>query len=290
MTGKTISLVLGSGGARGLAHIGVIQWLTEQGYEIRSIAGASMGAVVGGIYAAGKLDVYANWVCGLQRMDVLRLLDPTLGQAGLIKGQRILEALRTLIGDRAIEELPISFTAVATELDSGKEVWLQQGSLFDALRASFSTPLVFTPWARDGRTLVDGAVVNPIPIAPTLSDHTDLTIAVVLNGADVEPPPTAAKAGPAANAGALQRIGHWLRGLLPGADHGSPLGKLDVAFAAMDNMQNTIARLKLATYSPDVTVEIPRNACGYLEFWRAPELIGLGRERMAAALSGHRRA
>lgn len=116
----TVSLVLGSGGAHGLAHIGVIQWLIEHGYAIRSISGTSMGALVGGIYATSKLDVYAKWVLALERMHVLRLLDPTIGRPGIFKGERIIGVLRDLIGDCDIEELPISFTAVATDLDSGQ--------------------------------------------------------------------------------------------------------------------------------------------------------------------------
>jgi NTE family protein len=188
----TVSLVLGSGGARGLAHIGVIQWLTENGYAIRSIAGSSMGALVGGIYATGKLEVYANWVSALESIDVVRLLDLSFGRTGLFKGERLMGVLRELIGDCAIEELPVSFTAVATDLESGKEVWLRQGKLFDAIRASIATPLILTPFEYCGRRLLDGGLVNPIPIAPTLNDTTDLTIAVDLSGrAEVRPSPPA---------------------------------------------------------------------------------------------------
>src|SRR6266446_5429568 len=147
----TVSLVLGSGGARGLAHIGVIQWLTENGYEIRSIAGSSMGALVGGIFAAGKLEAYADWVLALERIQVLRLLDPAFGRPGLFKGERIVGVLRELIGDLAIEDLPVSFTAVATDLESGEEVWLREGKLFDAIRASIAIPLIFTPFEYRGR-------------------------------------------------------------------------------------------------------------------------------------------
>ena len=193
----TVSLVLGSGGARGLAHIGVIQWLTEQGYEIRSIAGSSIGALVGGIHAARKLEVYADWVSALERRQVLRLLDPTFGRNGLIKGDRIIGVLRELIGDCAIEDLPLSFTAVAADLESGEEVWLREGRLFDAIRASIATPLVFTPVQHGARTLFDGALVNPLPVSPTLDDATDLTIAVSLNG------PPLSRAAPAANSASL---------------------------------------------------------------------------------------
>lgn len=288
---KTVSLVLGSGGARGLAHIGVIDWLDENGYDIRSIAGASMGALIGGIYAAGRLKVYADWVAALDRMDVVRLLDPTFGGRGLFKGERIMEVLRELIGDCLIDELPVSFTAVATDLETGKEVWLREGKLFDAIRASISTPLVFTPFRHEGRLLIDGALVNPIPIAPTLNDSTELTIAVSLAGRELAHPPPEPAPSPEAN-GYRERIRAFVDGLRSGRSaapaeetEASPLGMVEIALASMETMQNTIMRLKLAAYSPDVTVEIPRNACAYHEFWRAKALIALGRERTARAFA-----
>jgi len=275
-----------SGGARGLSHIGVIQWLTENGYDIRSIAGSSMGALVGGIYAASKLATYAEWVLALERIHVLRLLDPTFGRDGLFKGERIMGVLRELIGDCAIEDLPISFTAVATDLETGEEVWLRQGGLFDAIRASIATPLVFTPFKHGARTLLDGALVNPLPIAPTLNDNTDLTIAVNLSGAPESLPVPPATA-PMANSNAYRRrIRSFIESLHIARATGAPArGLLDIAFVSMQTMQDTIARLKLAAYSPGVTVEIPRNACGFYEFWRAKELIALGRERAAQAFA-----
>jgi len=269
-----------------LAHIGVIQWLTENGYEIRSIAGSSIGALVGGIYATGKLGIYAEWVLALERMQVLRLLDPSFGRNGLFKGERIIGVLRELIGDHAIEELPMSFTAVATDLESGEEVWLNDGKLFDAIRASIATPLVFTPFKHGGRTLLDGALVNPLPIAPTLNDHSDLTIAVNLGGpAEVLPTPPAST--PIANGNVYrQRIRAFIESLHPARRSGIPSrGLFDIALASMQTMQDTIARLKLAAYSPDVTIEVPRNACGFYEFWRAEELIKLGRERAQRAFA-----
>jgi NTE family protein len=288
---KSVSLVLGSGGARGLAHIGVIQWLTENGYEIRSISGSSMGALVGGIYAARKLEVYAKWVSALERAHVIRLLDPTLGRSGLFKGERIIAVLRELIGDCEIPDLPLSFTAVATDIESGEEVWLREGRLFDAIRASMATPLVFTPFKHGERTLLDGALVNPLPVAPTLDDGTDLIIAVNLSGPAESrravPQPVRPNGGNAYG----KRIGNFVAGLRPSRATGDGTrGLLDVAFVSMQTMHDTIARLKLAAHAPDVTVEIPRNACGYHEFWRADELIALGRERAAQSLAGRERS
>jgi len=283
----TVSLVLGGGGARGLAHIGVIQWLTENGYDIRSIAGSSMGALVGGIYATSKLETYAEWVLALERIHVLRLLDPTFGRDGLFKGERIMGVLRELIGDCAIEDLSISFTAVATDLESGEEVWLREGGLFDAIRASIATPLVFTPFKHGDRTLLDGALVNPLPIAPTLADKTDLTIVVNLGGAAEPLPAPPATTTPMVKGNVYRRrIRAFIENLHLARSSGPPArGLFDVALVSMQTMQDTIARLKLAAYSPDVTVEIPRNACGFYEFWRAEELIALGRERAAQAFA-----
>jgi NTE family protein len=176
----SISLVLGSGGARGYAHIGAIEELLAQGYDIRSVSGCSMGALIGGIYAAGKLDVYRDWVKVLQRFDVLRLLDWTF-RGGLIKGDRITAKLRDLIGDVNIEDLPISYTAVAVDLMAQREVWFSRGPLFDAIRASIAIPAVLRPHHYQGRTLVDGGLLNPVPITPTLRDLTDYTIAIDVN-------------------------------------------------------------------------------------------------------------
>ena len=280
-TSTTVALALGSGGARGLAHIGVIQWLVENGYLIRALAGCSMGALVGGIYATSKLDVYAQWVSGLERAHVVRLLDPVFDR-GLFKGERLMSALRELIGDCAIEELPVPFTAVATDLASGDEVWLRHGRLFDAIRASIATPLIFTPFQDGERTLVDGALVNPIPIAPMLEAHTDLTIAVDLCGP--------AGAGRAQARAALREDGvGGMRGFIEAqlgrASDASARWITEFAVASMQAMRESRATPKPATRSPDITVEIPRDACGMHEFWRAEELIALGRERAAQAFA-----
>jgi len=282
----TVSLVLGSGGARGLAHIGVIQWLTENGYDIRSISGSSMGALVGGIYATRKLEVYAEWVLALERMHVLRLLDPTIGSPGLFKGERIISVLRQLVGDCSIEDLPISFTAVATDLESGEEIWLRQGNLFDAIRASMATPLVFTPFRHGDRLLVDGAVVNPVPIAPTLEDATDLTIAVDLSGPAETRVLSAQSESLIRNNGYRSRILKFIDTMRPPRKATEPSrGMMSVAMVSMQAMQDTITTLRMSAYSPDVLIEVPRNACGFFEFWKAEALIALGRERTALAFA-----
>jgi len=249
-----------------------------------------MGALVGGIYAAGKLEVYAKWVRALERMQVVRLLDPAFGRSGLFKGDRIMGVLRELIGDFEIADLPIAFTAVATDLESGEEVWLRQGKLFDAIRASIAAPLIFTPFEYRGRMLLDGGLVDPVPIGPTLEDNTELTVVVDLSGPIESRPPPPAKAPDPDSNSYRRHIRAFVDSLYQPKEQAAPARSVfDIALASMDAMQNTIAQLRLATFSPDVTVEIPRNACGLLEFWRAKELIALGRERSARAFAaaGH---
>jgi len=280
---KTVSLVLGSGGARGLAHIGVIEVLEQQGYEIRSISGSSIGALIGGIYAAGQLSTYTRWVTALDRFDVFKLLDVSFSGSAFFKGERIISTLRELIGDRNIEDLPISYTAVATDLDESKEVWLSSGPLFDAIRASIAFPTVFSAMTSNGRTLVDGGLLNPVPIAPTLHDHTDLTIAVSLRGKPrhILPvqPQSVSKNGHGTSyhqkiidfIESLQRKGHHKNEHQDG-------NFFDVISKSLDVMQSTIARLKLAAYTPDIVIEIPKNVCTIYEFERAHELIEIGRQ------------
>jgi NTE family protein len=282
----SISLALGAGGARGLAHIGVIQVLEQHGYAIRAIAGSSMGAVVGGIYAAGKLDAYLDWVVALERFDVLRLIDWTLSGAGLIKGERVIGALRDLVGDITIEQLPIAFTAVATDLDREREVWLSRGPLFDAVRASSSIPGLVAPFVLQGRTLVDGGLLDPLPIAPTLRDLTDFTFAVDVNGPAEDLATPSALLPAAERSGYKQKIGDFLENLIGRSDERTPPapGWRDLVARSLDTMQGAITRLKLATHEPDLLIQIPRNACAFYEFYRAREKITLGAERAERAL------
>lgn len=289
MKKRTVSLVLGAGGARGYAHIGVIGWLQDHGFDIQSIAGSSMGALIGGIYAAGKLDTYTEWVRALEQTDVLQLLDLSFGSSGLFKGERIIQTLRDLIGDHNIEDLPLSFTAVATDLDAEKEVWLSKGPLFDALRASIAMPTLFTPFQYEGRRLVDGGLVNPVPIAPTLRDMTDLTIAVNLSGrgeAVLEQPGEARVTdGENRHKRIIRKYIEDLLGKKPAEREMPEMGMFDIISQSLDTMQNGIARLKLASYSPDIIINIPKNACRFYEFHRTDEIIALGRQRAEAALT-----
>lgn len=256
----TVSLVLGAGGARGYAHIGVIAELEARGYQIVSVCGSSMGALIGGVYAAGGLQAYRNWVELLSWVDVVRLLDIGFGR-GTIKGGKVFSKLRELIGDPSIESLPMPYTAIATDITNNKEVWFQRGNLLAAMRASIAVPGVFTPVVDHGRVLVDGGVLNPLPIMPTVAERADLILAVDLNShGDTLP-----------------------RNLLPehvkvaAASREADNGRLRIMLGSMEVMQSALTRYKIAGYAPDLLIEIPKAVCGFHEFHRAREVIEIGR-------------
>lgn len=285
---KTISLVLGSGGARGLAHIGVIRALENHGWRIGAIAGSSMGALIGGCYAAGKLDDYAEWVEDLTEFNVLRYLDIAWGGAGMLKGEMLMQTLQEFIGRHRIEDLAIPLTIVATDVLSRKEVWLTRGDLFGAIRASIAVPTIFTPHTINGRPLLDGGILNPVPIAPSLQDPTDAIIAVSLAGV---PKKLGAHNRLGGAARPIEKPRHRYRkkidafidqlqerlGLGNDAEEAeSSLSITDAALLSLDAMQASIARCMLAAYPPDLLIEIPVNTCGAHEFYRAREVIEAG--------------
>lgn len=277
--GKSVSLVLGSGGARGLAHIGIIHWLEEHGYRIESIAGCSMGALIGGIYAAGRLDDYELWVRDIDRMGIFSLLDFSFGRGGLFKGERLIATLKSLVGEMQIEELPIRFTAVTADIVREREVWLNTGPLFDAIRASISMPLFFTPVRHNGVTLIDGSVFNPVPIAPTYHDLTDLTIAVNLNGPPIQEHIRPIEEPQTENEGTFGEKFRQFFANLKGDKTDNVNQDWDMLYVvnqSFDAMQGMIARQKLAAHPPDALINIPRDACGTLEYDRAAEMIALG--------------
>ncbi len=309
------AVVLGSGGARGYAHIGALQVIREQGFDVVAIAGCSMGALVGGLAAADRLEDYTAWVTGLRQLDVLRLVDLSLSAGGAIRGEKVFAVVRELLGDTSIEDLPVDYTAVATDLLNHREVWFREGSLADAIRASIAIPSLFTPVVTETQLLVDGALMNPVPILPTMSAQAELTIAVSLSGevrrhsptrpsghltAPVLEPDDEAGAGESASSlrARAARFFDWdaVRAMLgrdrdddhggvrdPGVD--ADVGRLDIVNLSYEAMQATLTAYKLAGYPPDVLVEIPKSSARTFEFHRAPELIELGRERTEQALA-----
>ena len=273
---ETVSLVLGSGGARGLAHIGVIRWLEENNFEIKSISGCSIGSLIGGVYAAGKLNELEKWMLAIDKINIATLLDVSWNGGGMFKGDKVINTLIDLIEDVKIENLPIPFTAVAADIITEKEVWINTGSLFDAIRASVSLPLFFTPVKYKNSLLIDGGVLNPVPIAPTFNDETDITIAVNLGGPlQIENTIVTKIENIDSNIFQLG-IQNFIKTFDKSTSVSNDWGMYDVADKAFDTMQSTIARIKIASYPPDIEIQIARNACGTLDFDKASEMISLG--------------
>ncbi len=280
---QTVSLVLGSGGARGYAHIGVIEELLAHGYEIKSISGSSMGALIGALYACGKLDEYKTWTLTLNLLDVAKLLDFSFTGTGIIQGDKVFRVIEEMIGDVMIEDLPIPFTAVATALIKQKEVWIQKGRLVDAIRASIAIPTVFTPKKIGDRYLIDGGVLNPLPIAPTVADDTDITIAVNLSSNAANNYKIHIPEREREKENGMQEIffemAQKAEELFSREKKRTfdEMGMFDIVGRTIDIMQNAVMECKMAGYSPDIMIGIPNNACGFYEFNRAYEMIELGR-------------
>ena len=281
----TVSLVLSSGGARGLIHIGVIEWLISNGFIIKSIAGSSIGALIGGIYATGKLDLYTQWVTSLKKLDMVRLLDISYRRNCLFKGDRVIHVLREMIGEHYIEDLSITYTAVTTDMHEQKELWLNTGALFDAIRASTAIPGIFSPHNYLGRQLIDGSLVNPAPIAATLHDTTDITIVVDLNGESLRDTHTEMEFQTDERSMSERFPSFFSKSNTPKQTNQS---LFDVIISSMETMQNTISRLQLAVKTADVTIKIPVDTCSFYEFYRAKEMIDLGKQKAAEALSTKR--
>lgn len=300
--GEPVALVLGAGGARGLAQIGVIEALQARKLRIVAVAGSSSGALVGGLFAAGKMAVYRDWLYSMSRTDMLRLLDPVFGQPALFRGDRLMHALRELIGEPKIEDLPVQFTAVAVDLLRQREVWLREGDLWDAIRASIAIPGVFTPYELHGRELVDGGLLAPLPITATRLSDAHRLIAVDMHGwpdqptgtlgrhADADLPrhlPVPAEQLVSVKPPPLMR---WFRRNQPipvSQPEDQPPHELsfsELMARSLDTMQAQIARVQLALDPPELVIRIPRDACQFYEFWRAKELIELGREQAEIAL------
>ncbi len=280
---KKISLVLGSGGARGYTHIGVIEELLEHGYEIKSISGSSMGALIGALYACGKLDEFKEWVLSLDLLDVAKLVDFSFTGTGIIQGDKVFQIFEEMIGDVMIEDLPIPFTAVATDLIKQKEVWIQKGRLIDAVRASIAIPTVFTPKKIGERYLIDGGVLNPLPIAPTVADDTDITIAVNLSAKILKDYKLHIPKREREKESGMQEIffemAQKAEQLFAREKKSTfrEMGMFDIMGRTIDIMQNAVLDCKMAGYSPDIIIGIPNDACGFYEFNRAYEMIELGR-------------
>ena len=304
---KRVGIALGSGSARGIAHVGILQALREMDIEPDIVCGSSIGALVGACYLSGHLDEFADWVCGLSTTAVLRFMGiRLLAQGGVAEAGRLIQHLRETFGDHAIEDLPKPYAAVATDLYRGREVWLQQGSVWDAVRASIAIPGLLTPVPYGNRWLVDGGLVNPVPVSLCRALGADVIIAVNLNTIRRQQPelaiapPTvedaeaqaqeetlAAEELPTPEAGLFGRLTSSLRGattplrgLWAGGDQDpAPVmpGTLNVVLSSLNVMQDRITRSRLAGEPPDVVLAPRLAELGLLEFTRGAEALEEGR-------------
>ncbi|CEP35478.1 MULTISPECIES: patatin-like phospholipase family protein [Halomonadaceae] len=317
-SGNKVALVLGSGGARGYAHIGVIEALEARGFEIVAVSGCSMGAVIGGIYAAGKLPEYRDWVCQLDYLDVLKLVDVTWSPMGAMRASKVMSKLESLVGDILIEDLAIPVTTVATDLVRQREVWFQSGPLLQAIRASMAVPGVITPVHLGEQVLVDGGLLNPLPIMPMVAAHqADFVVAVNVTAHSPLPVtleellPKEEETADSRTQNEIdrdQRMGSWIGDVRAvtqklwaglGANGESDdeeleeiteargkreWSKLDMILESFDITQAALAKYKVAGYPPDVLIEIPKTVCSTYEFYRGRDLIRLGRHLADEAL------
>ncbi len=283
----TLGLALGAGAARGWCHIGVLRELADHGITPHVIAGTSIGAVVGGCYAAGRLDDLESFARALTRRRVFGLLDLTLSGRGLISGGRLRARLEAAVGDRRVEDLPIRFAAVATATGSGHEVWLTQGDLGEAIRASYALPGILEPVLVGGRWLVDGALVNPVPVTLCRALGADMVVAVNIFGdtlfrGTVMMQPDAPEVIEAAAESAGVR-GARRAALCRRTKEGAP-SMATVMTDAFNTMQDRISRSRLAGDPPDVMVKARLDGMGLFDFHRADELIALGRDAARRAI------
>ncbi len=244
-----IALVLGGGGARGIAHIGVIEELERRGYEISAVAGTSMGALVGGMYASGNLQAFREWMCSLDKYKVFSLMDFSFGGSGWVKGDRVIRAMKQLVPDVQIEQLEIPFTAVAADWMTGEEILFRRGGLYHAIRSSISIPSFFKPVHRGNHLLIDGGVVNPLPVNRVLRTEGDLLVAVdVCMGFGQHPE---------------RRIRQ-------------SENSFKMIHSTIQIMQQRIARLTCAACPPDILIPMAADSFGVFEMYRAAEIVRAG--------------
>ena len=279
---KDIALVLSSGGARGLAHIGVIEELESRGYHITSIAGCSMGALIGGVYAAGKLTEFREWMKTIDRKKMLELTDFSLSLNHFVKGKRIIETIMEFVPDVAIEDLPIPYSAVAADLKEGREVVFSKGSLFEAIRASISLPSFYEPVQRDGMILIDGGVINPIPLNRVSRKTGDILVGADVSGHDYK-----------SQWEEMHRLTEWqkkdkslkakiLDKLIPDNLEFNYYTVLSRTSSLMIR-QNSILMTKLM--NPDMLIDIQMSRYGGFDYDKSEKIIAIGHQKTAAAIT-----
>lgn len=284
--------MLASGGARGMAHIGVIEELERQNFEITSIAGCSFGALVGGIYAAGKLKEFKEWLLDLDKIDVFRLMDFTLSTHGFIKGNKVFSTIKPFFNNMNIENLPIPFSAVAVDIHNRKELVFDKGSLYDAVRASVTIPSIVEPYKLGSSELVDGGVLNPIPLDLVKRNKGDLLVAVDLN-ATVPFKPLKKLNSEEKKRQQNSLLKHlefnerWEKLFPKDKTEKEKFGHVALLNLSYDMMQNKITKMMIEKYPPDVLVSISKYASSTFDFFKAREIIELGKESFNRALASY---
>lgn len=281
MKTKDVALVLSSGGARGLAHIGAIEELESHGYHISSIAGCSMGALIGGVYAAGKLKEFREWMKTIDRKKMIELTDFSLSINHLAKGTRIIEAIMEFVPDMAIEDLPVPYCAVATDLKAGREVVFNKGSLFEAIRASISMPSFYKPVQRDGMVLIDGGILNPIPLNRVKRQKKDILVGIDVSGHDYK-----AQWDEMHRLTEMQRQDNSLKSkildmLIPDNIEFNYYTMLSRTNSLMIR-QNSILMAKLM--KPDILVDIQMSRYGTFDFDKSEKLVAIGKQKTLHAI------
>lgn len=277
---QKVALVLSGGGARGIAHIGAIEEINKAGFEISSVAGTSMGSLVAGVYALGKMEEFKEWIVTLDKVKVFNLVDFTLSRHGLVKGDKVLNKMQDFIPDRNIEDLPLPYAAIAADITKREEVVFTQGSIYEAIRASISIPTVFTPVEKDGSILVDGGVLNNIPVDHVHRGDDDILVVVNVN-ASIPPslktvPDKEMEKREKAYRVWIKEFQAHIRKLNPLANDDS-FGYFNLINRTIGTMTYRIAQLVMQQHSPDILINVSRQSCGTYDFYKAAELIETGR-------------
>jgi NTE family protein len=287
MEKKNVALVLSGGGARGMAHIGVIEELLKKDYRITSVAGTSIGSLIGGIYISGKLPQFRDWISRIGKYDVFKLMDFAISNKGFIKGEKVFNKLHEFLLDKNIEDMDIPYAAISVDIKNHKEIIFRTGNLIDAIRASVSIPTVLKPKIYDGIDLVDGGVLNPLPLDIVVRTPGDILIAVDLNSNIPYQKPKQPKytsEHQTTYLKAKEMINQkWSNFHM--IEH-KGIGYFDLITESIYIMQMKLTQCALEKHKPDILIEISRNACELFEFHHAEEIIEYGRRQFKSTFGG----